>query len=177
MAEWRAAQHQRAIRPPTDQHVTRADAQNIMYRPTRTRRLSIAAMASTLALALVAGAEIRSFRTYDCWKFRGWRAVALGNGCVMFWRWSGDALGSVNEPPAGYQSGDIGLGSPIKGLRFGTATRQVATRAGNAEFFTVWVPLWFLLLPLLITPMLWLIARPVGGMAFPVIPCASRTTG
>jgi len=56
-----------------------------MRRPTRTRRLTIAAVLSLMAFGVVTGAGVRSFWSLDCWENSNGRwGIALAGGCAIF---------------------------------------------------------------------------------------------
>ena len=146
-----------------------------MRRPTRTRRLSIAAMASLLAFVAAAGADVRSFWNYDIWQTvsnKGGCAIVLGRGCAAFARRSGAALpGAIPIMPKGhthidYQPHRSDVLESFWNFRF---QNRADIKQGRGSTFAFVGPIWPLLLLLLITPVRWLIARPANAPAFPVI--------
>jgi len=137
-----------------------------MRRPTRTRRLSIAALTSSLAFVIVACAGIRSFWTYDAWQTvvhgEGY-AFVLECGTAGFVCRSGEAIPSE---PGGHVHGDE---NPDRyAVLFGIREFQFHVSRKEAEI-DLRIPVWPLLLLLLIAPVRWLIARPANAPAFPVI--------
>ena len=143
-----------------------------MRRPTRTRRLSIAAMMALAVFVAVAAVGARSLWIVDSWYYRhsiGFRLEGGRFGCM-------------------YESSDRdNPGFTFTHFTFRTMPHQVlpvfwkfhvhhATYAatfpggshGHTKVSVVWIPLWFPLLLLLIAPARWLIARPAKGRAFPI---------
>jgi len=136
-----------------------------MRRPTRTRRLSIAAIASLLGFVVVAAAAIRSFRVASDTKI-GWRNdILLEGGYITY-------LHIYQTREVRDQSGNLKW--PIKfrwiggGFRVG---QWILTLYKQYTFVQcgIELPVWFPLLLLLIAPVRWLIARPANAPAFPVI--------
>ena len=144
-----------------------------MRRPTRTRRLTIAAMVSLLAFVGVAGVGARSLWIVDSWYYSHSIGVRLEGG----------RFGCMHE-----SSDRVISGITFTHFTFRMMPRQVLTvfwkfhihRAeyavtfpggslGHTKVFVVWIPLWFPLLLLLIAPVRWLIARPANTPAFPVV--------
>jgi len=141
-----------------------------MRRPIRTRRLSIAAMASLLAFAVVAGAGIRSFWTMDELDFGQRRATALNGGYVHYARASFEiGQGLVVHQSRRYQV----ISYPNNFLGFSVWKQVTSFPGASGTVFRLRVPLWFPLLLLLIAPVRWLIARPQYVPAFPVVAGAS----
>jgi len=145
-----------------------------MRRPTRTHRLSIAAMVSSLAFGVVAAAGIRSFWTADSWTHGRTYLVglALGRGRLVC---GYVALPVEVKVSDGHQSSDAKSfenHSAIFPVAF--VNKVYRLPSGNLTEHAVWVPLWFPLFLLLIIPMYWLIARSANGPAFPVIADTTR---
>lgn len=151
-----------------------------MRRPTRTGRLSITAILSLLALVAVAGIGVRSFWFQESWTLQpastgrvAERMIALNRGRVSCEDVSWITATKPSElRDLGYMSGD--LKSPFPGHRsiLGLSeTKEVALilKDRTLVILVVDVPLWPLLVLLLIAPLRWLIARPAGGPAFPVV--------
>lgn len=143
-----------------------------MHRSTRTRRLSIAAIVSLLAFVAVAGIGARSFWTWDTfesWGDDGDRAFELVHGCVAYTRTSPDPprqlLGARDHVHlVGQKSPSLyAVEQAIWGFNL---TKQSLV---GAKGFSIRLPIWPLLLLLLIGPIRWMISRPAGGPAFPVI--------
>jgi hypothetical protein len=148
--------------------------QHAMRRPTRTRRLLIAAIVSLLAFGAVAVMDVRSFWVAEIWQDRHARSVALYDGRVTYrhalaklsvfqsGRWSIKASlithsrHIVADAIWGFQAHTDSFPSPVNSSKVDT-------------FFFAAVPLWFPLLLLLIIPICWLIARPANAPAFPVV--------
>lgn len=142
-----------------------------MRRPARTRRLSIAATWSMLAFVILAGAGLRSIRTYDVWESNSW-IIGLQNGSIGCLRATGYYAGGPTNR-LGHVSGDAKTVGPLVNLKFSFSNRDVIPgRPGALRIIEFHIPLWFPLLLLLIVPMRWLIARPANAPAFPIIPDA-----
>ena len=148
-----------------------------MRRPTRTRRLSIAAIVSLLAFVTVTAAGVRSFWNWDEWDFGGYvLSVVLKSGCVHAVHVS-NSQSTISLRHGGHQSGDIApedrtLRRALTG--FGAKRNILSLRAGDETVEKYDLPLWPLLLLLLIAPVRWLIAQPANAPAFPVIADAKR---
>lgn len=137
-----------------------------MRRPTCTRRLSIAAMASLLGFAVVAGAGIRSFWTMDELDFEQKRATALNGGYLHYARASFKiGQGLVVHQSRRYQV----ISYPNNFLGFSVWKQVLSFPSLSGTIFHLRVPLWFPLLLLLIVPVRWLIAGPRYVSAFPII--------
>lgn len=145
-----------------------------MRRPTRTRRLSIAAVVSLLVFAAVAGVGARSFWILDNLSLGVHQVILLNRGCLVYEHESTN--GNLSSPfiaqhgsalieeraftvekilsadwvHAGFWGGEMTDGFSYEGRYFG-------------------VPLWPLLLLLLVAPSRWLISRAANAPAFPVI--------
>src|SRR5690348_16105615 len=118
----------------------------MMRRTTRTRRLSIAALASSLAFVAVAGAAVRSFWIPTVKVFGDWNRITLEHGSVTYLRLS--KIGSV-DPSAAYL--ELPADSKWNLLGFGMMKRVY--EAANYSLLSLhWfiIPLWFPLLFLLI---------------------------
>lgn len=118
-----------------------------MRRPTRTRRLSIAAMGSFVAFVVVASAGLRSLWTADDWMVGTGRAIGLNDGHIFF------AHGSrsiVHGPP--HQSSPSSSYPFASFLGFSFRHIKIPLRKTTAEAHVYDVPFWFPLLLLLITP-------------------------
>ena len=151
-----------------------------MQRPTRTGRLSIIAILSLLALVAVAGIGVRSFWFQKSWTLQpasirrvAERVFTLNRGCVSYQQVSWISATSPTDLRAlGYMSGDFKSPSPGHRGIFGfSETKEVVFILTDRTLVIVVVdvPLWPLLVLLLIAPLRWLIARPAGGPAFPVV--------
>jgi len=143
-----------------------------MLRPTRTRRLSIAAIASLLAFVVAAAAGARSFWISDTWIFANCQSeIVLRSGSVTGARIK--SVGTEGFKRSEHRSDGVApekrnIARAIWGFR---AWRIVLPhRSGvREEISALDAPLWSLLLLLLIAPVRWLIARPPDAPAFPVI--------
>ena len=140
-----------------------------MRRPTRTRRLSIAAIVSLLLFATVAGAAVRSFWIWDEWGSRNYeRWLTLDYGCVVY----AHSFNIKGYPPSpkGHISGKVRYpryeGSV---LGFYAETISIDGRTYQLDTYHLRVPLWPLLLLLIVIPVRWLIARPANAPAFRVV--------
>jgi len=141
-----------------------------MRRPTRTRRLSIAALVCCALFVVTAGTGLRSFWKQDSWIYgTDKRVVGFGSG-------RGRIVGLYISAPAdikilhGHQSWDatsFEFPSPILPVAVVRQTDHLLV--GDLTQRAVWVPLWFPLLLLLIAPARWLIARPANAAAFLVV--------
>ncbi len=133
-----------------------------MRRPTRTRRLSIAAIVSLLLFAMVAVPGIRSFWTWEVWSNHNGRLViALVRGRVSYLRASEVVTQLLPPGYSSYKSSPDwnSIRESLWGFRIDN----------DQALFMMHVPIWPLLLLLLIAPARWLIARPVDAAAFPVV--------
>ena len=150
-----------------------------MRRPTRTRRLSIAAIASLLLIVAVTAEGIRSFKVLDQLAYGyPFRLVIVGGDIgyvhitgIYVSQWDGP-LGFISEDVAG-----DGWDNPVCWFRM-RVTNTSVSGPGPIRIFEVWVPLWFLVLFLLIALVLWMISRPASSLsrpAFPVITDAKQT--
>ena len=125
-----------------------------MRRPTRTRRLSVAAIMSLLLFVLVAGAGVGSFWRSGKVTIAPQREIHLQHGNLEY-------LQTWPKPRIGARPSDIDwsmLG--FKVMRFALWTIVICR---------VDLPLWFPLVLLLTVPARWLIARPADTPAFPVV--------
>ena len=137
-----------------------------MRRPTRTRRLSIAATVSLLAFVVVAGAGVRSLWTWDVWTDGNGRVVGLEQGCIIYTH----TVAARPDAPSTHLSGNAkDLPVPKNVLGFAVENRVEHNQFGNEKVFGLRVPVWFPLLLLLIAPVRWIFARPATTMAFPVV--------
>lgn len=140
-----------------------------MKRPTRTRRLSIAAITSLLAFMALASAGVRSFWTWDGWVFPGeaeLTGIMLHRGSIFCVHPTGETLQGGIRHVTGPAQADPGFPGSILGF---FVSKDLDHGADGERTFALQVPLWFPLLLLLIAPVRWLIARPAEGPAFPVI--------
>ncbi len=136
-----------------------------MRRPTRTRRLSIAATVSLLAFAVVAAAHVRSWWFTDVLDFGRYHYIELTGGCIIFEHLPGPMTDAMTDK-AGFTSWhDRGSTDASHVLEF--SVKHVVNRF--SDYFIIRIPLWFPLLLLLIAPIRWLIARPANAPAFPVV--------
>ena len=146
-----------------------------MQRPTRTRRLSIAAMVSLAAFAVVAGADVRCFWNYDIWQTvskKGGCAIILGRGCAVFARRSGAALpGAIPIMRRGHTHLDYQphRSDILESFWNFKIQNGAGLKPSYGSMFAFGGPVWPLLLLLLIIPIRWLIARPANASAFPII--------
>ncbi len=147
-----------------------------MRRPTRTRRLSIAAMVSLLLFVVVAAAGVQSLGKWYDWNIGYQHGINLVRGLVIFRKSSGLKLAAYSP---GFYSSDAGLiysvAMPSRILGFGLSNETYHGPIGDLKEFLFIVPVWFPLLLLLIAPMRWLVARPVNAPAFPVITDAKQS--
>ncbi|HEX5243834.1 MAG TPA: hypothetical protein VFW23_11280 [Tepidisphaeraceae bacterium] len=138
-----------------------------MRRPTRTRRLSIAAVLSFAAFVVTATAGVRSFWTMDEFDFGQDRAIALNGGCLHYARASfkfrQDRIGHLTwrYQVIAYPNNFLGFATWKGIVRFSKGT-------GTGKVFHLRLPLWPISLLLLIAPACWLIARPANPPAFPL---------
>lgn len=135
-----------------------------MVRPTRTRRLSIAAMVSCAAFLLVASADIRSFWITDELAFGQHRALGLIGGSAIY----AHTTYKIAQHPM-YHSGYYKKNSPPGVLGFIIGSQVLRVSGRNFKVFFVGVPLWPLLLLLLIAPIRWMMALPIQAAAFLVV--------
>lgn len=140
-----------------------------MRRPIRTRRLSIAAIVSGAMFLAITGAGIRSVWVWDQWYFKTWKMIMLSGGRIRYREMSGTQFAGLSDPTI-HQSG-YSESTNLSGiLKFEVDNAEIdPSRPGTWRDFSVWIPLWPILLLLLITPVRWLIARPANASAFPVI--------
>src|SRR2546421_3507917 len=124
-----------------------------MQGPTRTRRLSVAAMVSLVAFVLVAGAGVRSFWTMDELDFNHDRAIALNGGCLHY----GHASWPINQELIAHQSRKYQVLVYPNGILGFALWHQALPPLGKQKIFRVCTPIWPLLLLLLIAPLRWLI--------------------
>lgn len=141
-----------------------------MHRPTRTRRLSIAAMASLLAFVMVAGAAARSLWVCDGWTYGGNQAIGFYGGRVIY------TQVLPNLQSGHFSSTSTPIDRTFRDAVWGFSAERKAFPApikvnprGQVSFISVTVPIWPLLLLLLIAPARWLIARSASAPAFPVV--------
>jgi len=140
-----------------------------MRRPTRTRRLSIAAIISSLAFAVIAGAGVRSVWIWDHWYFKTWKTIGLSEGRVVYRQMWGSELAGITDPRF-HESGHTERVDLPTVFKFSASSFDFdPSRPGGLRDSGVWIPLWFPLLLLLIEPVRWLIARPASAPAFPVV--------
>jgi len=144
-----------------------------MRRPTRTRRLSIAAIVSLLAFVVLATAGVRSLRTLEKWSFKSWRGVELIGGRVIYWHWHGKSVHGEAQS-AGHESQKLPSTEFVIFWNFEVFDKQLYPELRDSRLLQVCVPLWPFLLLLLIAPVRWLIARPANAPAFPVITDAKQ---
>lgn len=142
-----------------------------MRRPTRTRRLSIAAIVSLLAAVVVAGAGVRSLWSEDSWQSGNGRwGFALSGGCAHFNHCTGFA---AEAAPTGHFHFDATpdrsvVWQMIRGFRIDREAVR-SKKHGDGMDFVFHMPVWPLFLLLVIPPVRWLIARSENVPAFPVI--------
>ncbi len=136
-----------------------------MRRPTRTRRLSIAAIVSLMAFVVVSGASVRSFWIYNGWGFGRFRYLDLQRGRVVYERFSGGSF----ETMADHSRFLSNPATPLDALSTFKFAVLDQTLFGGIRVFVIWTPLWPILLLLLIAPLRWLVARPANAPAFPVL--------
>ena len=137
-----------------------------MRRPTRTRRLSIAAISSLLAFAVVASAVARSFWTFDEWDF-GNRMGRLGLRDGFVYR--GVTLSMAGKPtrinhPV-HVSGEL---RPYDREQDQQSICFLIIASYPGQWRMISMPLWLPLFLLLIAPVRWLVARRATAPAFPV---------
>ena len=151
-----------------------------MHRPTRTRRLSIAAIVSLLAFVVVAAADVRSHGTWDRWNL-GARRIMLVHGCVLY---AYDPADATDHFPfhesylaAGAESRPEFYIPPdwaFAGFSKSSLENVIISNGEHSTELCLKAPLWFPLLLLIIAPVSWLIARPANAAAFPVITGAKK---
>ena len=150
-----------------------------MRRPTRTRRLSIAAVLSLLAFGVVAAAGARSFWVLDNLSLGAHQVIFVNRGCLVYDHESTDGNlsspfiaqhGSVLIEERAFSVGKI-LSADWVHAGFWGGKGTDGFRYCERYFG---MPLWPLLLLLLIAPARWLIARPVDAAAFPVVTDAKQ---
>lgn len=137
-----------------------------MRRPTRTRRLSIAAMVSLLAAVAVGTVEVRSFWNYDGWHNGKGQELALDEGCACFSSSSAPFYRRGHERGT-MQPDSSSISEGIWGFELHHGTSADALFDGRTTEFSL--PLWPLVLLLLIAPLCWLRAPPPNAPAFPVV--------
>jgi len=141
-----------------------------MHRPVRTSWISIAAIASFVAFAMLAVFAARSFWSWDRFTDGTSETVTVTDGGITYQHVSAAALPAVGQKLhlSGPSSPDSrSIRRAIWGFR---ATRRVLPSGlGQVEISQVTFPLWPLLLLLIVMPVLWFISRPEGAAAFPVL--------
>jgi len=147
-----------------------------MRRPTRTRRLSIAAMVSMLAFVAVAMAEIRSFRVWDGWFIGNTQRIAISRGYFQYghlWISSPELVPFQILHVSGH---DVTSTAPHKTF-LGVSYEHVVFWQGppNYDLHLFSISVSFPLLLLLIIPTSWLIARPADAPAFAVVTDAKQS--
>ena len=157
-----------------------------MRRPTRTRRLSIAAIVSLLAFVVVASAYVRSYWTRDEFHFKHWHFIRLEAGRIGYYHFYGTSVRDTSTEESVYGPPEYGLYWHIsievtsyslwESLTFHMADewKPYSDHPGEEALFQIWIPVWFPLLLLLIAPARWLIARPANAPAFPVVTDAKQ---
>lgn len=146
-----------------------------MKRPTRTRRLSIAAITSLLAFMALASAGVRSFWTWDGWVFPGeaeLTGIMLHRGSIFCVHPTGETLQGGFRHVSGPVQTDPGLPGSILGF---FVSNDLDHGADGIRTFALQMPLWLPLLLLLVAPVLWLVARPANAPAFPFITDAKQS--
>lgn len=141
-----------------------------MHRGTRTSHLSIAAIVSLLAFGVVIGVGVRSFWMWDQWHIGMGKIIAIENGCVSYAHITDRSDRFPMMTHDTFQAGGMpAINDSIPALWSfaGFSERRIVT--ARVEAFSFGVPLWPLLLLLLIIPVRWLLAWPMGGPAFLVI--------
>lgn len=141
-----------------------------MQRPIRTSWMSIAAMVSFAAFAVLTVFAVRSFWTWDLLSDGVSEMITLSDGCVMYTHTStsGASGTSLNGHIAG--RGYPNRRSLRRAILGFSATRSILPSGlGQLQISQVTLPLWPLLLLLIVMPLLWLIARPPPRPAFNVI--------
>ena len=143
-----------------------------MRRPTRTRRLSIAAIASLLVFVAAAAAGVRSFWISDTWIFAICQSeIVLSDGCITGARIK--SVGMEGFDRSKHLSDRVApdkrnIARAIWGFRAWHIV--LPHRSGvREEISALDAPLWSLLLLLLTSPVRWLIARSGNTPAFPVV--------
>lgn len=142
--------------------------QPAMRRPTRTRRLSIAALASLLAFVVVSGAGVRSLWVRDTWTGSTVEVELLGARAIY------TQISVAGVLPAGHTESRTKPSVRMfeEAWKFHWAKHVLqdpAFPSGKLWFITIHIALWPFLLLLLIIPFCWLVARPANAPAFPVV--------
>ena len=141
-----------------------------MRRPTRKRRLSIAAIVSLFLFAVVAAAGVRSCFISDEWVSSLHDRLLLLDGGKIFYRHDmpGPMHGFEDDPR--FQSSPRGI-PPLQAIdwKFEYINDHSKLDSGDFRAIEVQVPLWFPLVLLLILPVMWLVARPTNAPTFPVM--------
>ena len=140
-----------------------------MRRPIRTRRLSIAAMASLLLFVAAASAGVRSFWRWDNFGAAKYgRVIHIEGGCVEYVHISPPPASGVRRHISGKSAAS---NVSIRRVIWGFSVRKgiYSTRPVKATALLITIPLWPFVLPLLIAPICWLSARPANVPAFPVV--------
>lgn len=142
-----------------------------MCRPTRTRRLSITAIASLLLIVAVTAEGIRSFKICDqlCYGYP-LRLLIIG-GDIGYVQFTGIYVSQWDGPLSHFSQDAAGSGwdNPVCWFRM-RVTNTSKSGTGPIRIFEVWVPLWFLVLFLLIAPVLWMISRRASSLSRPAFP-------
>lgn len=145
-----------------------------MRRPTRTRRLSLAATTSFAIFLVVGVAGIRSFWTWDALDFGVGNRILISHGYLRYSHtWISQAPGYPVQPQSlshesGHDLSTLGsLGRHFLGFSY---NHIKASQTSNClDVYELWIPLWFPLLLLLFAPMRWLFAQHINVPAFPVL--------
>lgn len=143
-----------------------------MRRPTRTRRLSIAAIVSCTVFSAIAVGALRNDKLWHHDGFKRHREVGLGSGRITYWSMSKvatpDTQFLVLQPSTGVRIDRREIKWSFAGVRFKEGTEEFN---GNSfyELIRFDVLLWPLLPFALIVPVRWLTARPANAPAFTVI--------
>lgn len=140
-----------------------------MRRPSRIRRLSVAAIVSLLVFVAVAWIGVRSFRIRSAYELGDHQRILITRGYFQYYacrftplpvRLEVDYAGPMAMVPDMPRKAYLGFS-------FEHRSQNLLTSLFDVDLF--WLPLWFPLSLLLIAPALWLIARPAKVPAFPVI--------
>lgn len=128
----------------------------------RTRRLSIAAIASSFLFLLIGGAGLRSLSFRGAILFGDSQLFGVVDGCAIYFKEI--PFANAEKQPRPFEYGFLGF----------SVVRYHLPSAPSVVYFRAAIPLYLPLLLLLIAPIRWLVARPLNAPAFPVITDAKQ---